>query len=73
MRIIDLKDIFEKEIKEEENKIKEKRVNINSNYTLAKLDFKIIENMEDSLKTFKKIVEELDKLQERVIQRNRAS
>lgn len=73
MQLKDLIYMFEKEIKEQENKIKEKRVNINSNYTLAKLDFRIIENMEDSLKTFKKILEELDKLQERVIQRNRAS
>jgi len=63
--------ILKKTIEKDEAIVKEKKSNINSNYTLAKLDFTIIENYEDSIKTYNIIIEELNKLQERIIKRNR--
>lgn len=65
--------IVENAIKEKELKIKEKKQNINSNYTLAKLDFTVIDNMEDCLKTFNEVLKELNKLQNRIIERNRSN
>ena len=65
--------ILKKTIEKDEAIVKEKKSNINSNYTLAKLDFTIIENCEDSIKTYNTIIEELNKLQERIIKRNRGN
>lgn len=57
-------DDYEKEIKEHKN-------NIHSNYTLALLDIRVIENKQDTLNTYNNILKELEQLQDRIIKRNR--
>lgn len=59
----------EKSILNEE--LERRKNNINSNYELAKLDFVVIENLTDSTQTFSYIIEELEKLQKRIIKRNK--
>lgn len=56
-------------IKEVEE-LKKKKSNINSNYTLALIDFKIIDNMNDAIDTYEKIIGLLDDLQESIVNRN---
>lgn len=45
--------------------------NISSSYVLAKLDFKVIENLKDGISTLQNIEKQLNDLQERIIKRNR--
>lgn len=49
---------------------KNRKNNINHNYNLAKHDFRVIENMEDCIETYREIVDDLNDLQERIIERN---
>lgn len=67
---IDYAEMFKKRIDELKEKVKEKKNNINSNYTLAKLDFTTIDNMNDSIEVYEKIVVMLDNLQNRIVDRN---
>lgn len=60
---------IQKELKKQ--KIEIKKGNINKSYYLAKLDFRVIENMEDVYETLDYIIDELKDCQERVIERNR--
>ena len=71
MSIQELIKIVEKEIEDKEKNIEVKKTNINSDYTLAKLDFITIDNMQDSLETYKVILLKLNNLQQRVIDRNK--
>lgn len=50
--------------------IKNRKNNINSNYNMAKHDFRVIENLEDSVETLGYITEQLNDLQERIIRKN---
>ena len=43
---------------------------IHNTYTLAKHDLLVIENMQDSENTLNKIIDELQELQKRIIERN---
>lgn len=65
--IIELLEI-QKELKKQ--KIKIKKGNINKSYYLAKHDFRVIENMEDSYETLDYIINKLKECQERIIDRN---
>lgn len=62
---------LQNEIEKLELELNDKKKNINSSYTLAKLDFVVIENYTDCIYVYDKIVEELIELQERIIKRNR--
>lgn len=44
--------------------------NINSNYTLALQDFRVIDNIEDTIETIEEVITKLDDLQERIQNRN---
>lgn len=60
------------ELRELKNKkaeeLNKRKKNINPNYEIAKLDFIAIENYNDSVETFRIVIEEL---QERIIKRNK--
>lgn len=47
-----------------------RKKNINSDYQIAKLDFVVIDNLLDSTETLRKVIDELELLQERIIKRN---
>lgn len=53
------------------NELKNRKNNINSNYTLALQDFRVIENIEDTIKTLAEIIIKLEDLQERIQDRNK--
>ena len=53
--------------------LKNRKNNINSNYMLAKHDFRVIDNIEDSIETLTDIIDELEQLQNRIVERNRLS
>lgn len=73
MRIIDITDLLQKEVDKEIENIKERKRNINSDYTLAKIDFRCIENMEDFVETMEHVINIINDCQERIIERNRRS
>lgn len=50
--------------------LKNRKNNINSNYTLALQDFRDIDNIEDTIETLEEIITKLDDLQERIQNRN---
>ena len=52
------------------NELKNRKNNINSNYTLALQDFRVIDNIEDTIETLEEIINKLDDLQERIQNRN---
>lgn len=58
------------EIERCETELEKRKNNINSNYTLAKLDFIVIDNYTDSLEVYKNIREQLVELQKRIVARN---
>lgn len=64
-----IKELDEIKNKEEEE-IKRRKSNINNDYTLAKIDFVVIENINDNIETLNKIIAELEELQQRRIKRN---
>ncbi len=70
MQVKDLIGTLEKMIKQDEDTLKTRKENINSNYELAKLDFLVIDNLTDSISTYKKALCEVQKLQQRIIDRN---
>lgn len=51
--------------------LKNRKNNINSNYMLAKHDFRVIDNIEDVIETLDYIIEKLRDCQERIIERNK--
>lgn len=55
------------------NELKNRKNNINSNYTLALQDFRVIDNIEDTIETLEEIITKLDDLQERIQNRNKRS
>lgn len=71
MEIRELIKIVKEEKEKDETKIKERKNNISSNYQLAKLDFTVIDNLMDSSATLSTICEELERLQQRIIKRNK--
>ena len=66
----DLRLKITKILKEDKEEIEKRKNNINSNYTLAKLDILAIDNYTDSVETLEKILVELNNLQERITERN---
>ena len=72
MRVEDIKNFILKEKEKKLIEVSNKKKNINSDYTLAKLDFVCIDNFEDEINVFNNIIEQLDRLQERIIERNRS-
>ena len=64
-----LNELRELKNKKAEELIKRKK-SINSNYEIAKLDFIAIENYNDSIETLRIVIEELEKLQERINKTN---
>ena len=52
------------------NELKNRKNNINSNYTLALQDFRVIDNIEDTIETLEEVIIKLDDLQERIQNRN---
>lgn len=56
-----------------ETDLKNRKNNINSNYMLAKHDFRVIDNIEDSIETLIDIIDKLEQLQDRIAERNRLS
>lgn len=72
MRIEDIKKFILKEKEKRLIEVLNKKKNINSNYTLAKLDFVCINNIEDTINVLNNIIEQLDSLQERIIKRNKS-
>lgn len=54
-----------------ETNLKNRKNNINSNYKLAKHDFRVIDNIEDSIETLIDIIDKLEQLQDRIAERNR--
>lgn len=55
------------------NELKNRKNNINSNYTLALQDFRVIDNIEDTIETLEEFITKLDDLQERIQNRNKRS
>ena len=60
---------LEKTLKETD--LKNRKNNINSNYMLAKHNFRVIDNIEDSIETLIDIIDKLEQLQDRIAERNR--
>ena len=71
MQVYELKKVVENELAELKKNLKEKKSRINSNYSLAKLDFITIDNIEDAIDTLEHIIYKLEDLQERIIDRNK--
>jgi len=55
----------------EEVNCKNRKNNINQHYELAKHDFRVIDNMEDCIETYRYVIEKLEDLQDRIIERNK--
>lgn len=73
MEIKEMITLIKQEKTLKEINLKNRKNNINSNYMLAKHDFRVIDNIEDSIETLTDIIDELEELQERIIERNRLS
>lgn len=71
METMELIKIMKAEREKRNNDLYNRKHNINQHYFLAKLDFKVIDNYNDSIQTLDKIIKELEDLQERIIKRNR--
>lgn len=70
MEYLKLKEEVEKLHLLKVNELKNRKNNINSNYTLALQDFRVISNIEDTIETLTEIISKLDDLQERIKNRN---
>lgn len=71
---MEVKELIEIINKERLNKIDEinyLKNNINSSYTLAKLDFTVIDNKTDFVETLDNVLTLLEDLQNRIIDRNK--
>lgn len=51
--------------------LKNRKNNINSNYTLALQDIRVIDNIEDTIETLEEVITKLEDLQERIQNRNK--
>lgn len=71
MNYLDIMSIIRTNKSREEGDIEDKKKNIHRNYTLAKLDFVVIENKQDVVETYDRILKELDGLHDRIVKRNR--
>lgn len=71
MEIKEMITLIKQEKTLKEVNLKNRKNNINSNYVLAKHDFRVIDNIEDSIETLTDIIDELEELQERIVERNR--
>lgn len=71
MNLQELIRIVKKDIKDEKECLEDKKNNISNSYFMAKHDFRCIDNMEDCLETYEYILDRLNDLQERIIERNR--
>lgn len=68
--IKDLMTVYESLIFTNKEELKNRKQNINSSYQLAKHDFRVIENIEDTIETLQYNLDKLKDLQERIIDRN---
>lgn len=68
--IKDLIKLLEDYKKQDIEKLEKLKNNISSTYLLAKNDFRTIENYEDSIKTLDYVIDMLNILQQRIIERN---
>ncbi len=73
MDLRDMINIIEKEKFNREEVLKERKNNINSNYLLAKQDFRVITNIEDTIHILTNVIDDLEELQKRIFTRNRQS
>lgn len=71
MEIKEMITLIKQEKTLKEINLKNRKNNINSNYMLAKHDFRVIDNIEDSIETLTDIIDELEQLQNRIVERNR--
>lgn len=71
MEIKEMIEIVKKERDMKKIHVKNRKSNINSSYDLAKHDFRCIENMEDVIETYDYIIEQLEELQDRIVERNK--
>lgn len=71
MTIKEMIEIVEKERDMKKIHVKNRKSTINSSYDLAKHDFRVIENMEDVIETYDYIIEQLEELQDRIVERNK--
>lgn len=71
MEIKEIIELLEIQKKLKKHDIENRKVNINKSYYLAKLDFRVIENMEDVYETLDYIIDKLKDCQERIIERNK--
>ena len=70
MELLKVKDFINDYIENEKHNLVNRKNNINHNYTIAKHDFQVIENMEDIFETLQYCVDKINDLQERIIERN---
>lgn len=71
MEIKEMITLIKQEKTLQEINLKNLKNNINSNYILAKHDFRVIENIEDTIGTLAYIIDKLEDLQETIVERNR--
>lgn len=71
MTIKEMIEIVEKERDTKKIELKNRKSNINSSYDLAKHDFRVIENINDVFETYTYIIEQLEELQDRIVERNK--
>ena len=71
MKVKEMITLIKQEKALKEINLKNRKNNINSNYMLAKYDFRVIDNIEDSIETLTDIIDELEQLQDRIVERNR--
>lgn len=71
MRLNELITLINKEKEEVEKEIVKRKSNISSTYYFAKHDFRCIDNFEDQAETYCYILEKLEDLQDRIIERNK--
>ena len=65
--------LIEEQKELEKECIENRKHNINKDYYMAKHDFRCIENMEDVIEEYEYIINRLNDLQDRVIERNKVS
>lgn len=71
MKIKEIITLIKQEKTLKEIELKNRKNNINSIYILAKYDFIVINNIEDSIETLTDIIDKLEQLQDRIIKRNK--
>lgn len=71
MNLQELIRIVESYVKDKKECLEDKKNNISNSYMMAKHDFRCIDNMEDCVETCEYILDKLNELQDRVIERNK--